>query len=457
MNEVPEAGGGVSTARVEECLSRIRRHDALVKSLVTVDEAGAREAARTADAAAARGTAAGLLDGVVMAVKDNIDTAGLRTTCGSRFFATRVPNHDAPVVERLRAAGAVIVGKANLHEFAFGIRSNNPVAGQTRNPWDPSRIPGGSSGGSGAALALDLCQAALGSDTGGSVRLPAAFNGVSGLRPTVGRVPSLGCLPVSPTQDAIGPMARSVADVARVFAVIAGEHAEDPTSVAAPLENFLPRLGDGIAGVRVGLPRNHYFDGCDPEIDAAVREAARVLESLGAVLHEVEVPGAGEAHEHATVVIFSDACELHGARLREHPELFDEQVLARMRTGLGYTSVDYARALRARERWRHALAGVFAEVDLLLSPTVHTRVPPIEEDRSLLEATRDATRNTYAGAFAQLPGLSVPCGFTSDGLPVGLQLEARWWHEPLLLRAGHAYQQVTDWHLRRPPMLVQGR
>lgn len=441
------------TKHAAACLARMHAHAHDVNAMITIDDAGARAAARAADDAADAGRWLGLLHGVPVAVKDNIDTAGLRTTCGSRFFEQHVPNHDAPVVRRLRAAGAVILGKATLHEFAFGIRSNNPVSGQCRNPWDLTRVPGGSSGGSGAAVAMDMCVAALGSDTGGSVRLPAAFNGISGLRPTVGRVPNAGCMPVCASQDTIGPMARSVADVARVFSVIAGPDADDPSSVDAPLGNFLPHLGDGIEGVRIGIPRNHYLDGVDGEIAAAVTAAASVLESLGAQLVDVSVPGAEQMHQFATVVIFSDACAVHAERLQSDPSRFDEQVLARMRNGLAFTAVDYANAMRAREQWKLDLSKVFDTVDLILSPTVHTRVPPVAEDRSLLEATRDATRNTYAGAFGQLPGLSVPCGFTSDGLPVGLQLEARWWNEPLLLRAGHAYQQRTDWHLRRAPLL----
>lgn len=439
----------------EACLARMARHAQDLNAMITVDAAGAREAARAADVAAGEDHWLGLLHGVPIVVKDNIDTAGLRTTRGSRFFEHHVPNHDAPVVRRLRAAGAVILGKSSLHEFAFGIRSNNPVSGQCRNPWDLERIPGGSSGGSGAAVAADLCIAALGSDTGGSVRLPAAFNGISGLRPTVGRVPNAGSMPVCPSQDTIGPMARSVADVARMFSVIAGPDADDPSSVDAPLGNFLPQLGDGVQGARIGIPRNHYFENVEPGIADAVMAAARVLESQGAQLVDVDVAGAEQMHDHATVVIFSDACAVHAERLQSEPDRFDAQVLARMRTGLDFTAVDYANAMRMRAQWKHTLRALFETVDLLLSPTVHTRVPPIAEDKSLLEATRDATRNTYAGAFGQIPGLSVPCGFTGDGLPVGLQLEARWWHEPLLLRAGHAYQQHTDWHRRRAPLLAR--
>jgi aspartyl-tRNA(Asn)/glutamyl-tRNA(Gln) amidotransferase subunit A len=455
MNDASSAGTAhlASEAATRACLTRVEQYDPQVKAMITVDADGALAAAREADAAARAGRWLGLLHGMPVMVKDNIDTAGLRTTYGSRFFAEHVPNHDAPVVARLRRAGAVLLGKTTLHEFAFGVRSSNPVIGQCRNPWDTSRIPGGSSGGSGVAVALDMCQGALGSDTGGSVRLPAALNGVSGLRPTVGRIPNTGSMPVCPTQDTIGPMARSITDVARLFAVLAGPDGEDPLAEARPLENFLAQLDDGVRGVRIGVPRNHYFDGAVPVIAEAVMAAARTLEGLGASLIEVDLPGAEEAHHHGTVIIYSDACAVHAERLASSPETFDEQVLARMRTGLDYTGVDYANAMRMREQWKQRLARVFARVDVLCSPTIHTPVPPIENGLSLLETTRDATRNTYLGAFGQLPGVSLPCGVNTDGLPIGFQLEGPWWSEPLLLRTGHAYQQVTDFHQARPGML----
>ena len=362
---------------------------------------------------------------------------------------SRNPVEDAPVVARLRRAGAVVVGKAMLHEFAFGIRSNNSVGGQCHNPWDLSRIPGGSSGGSAAAVAADMCVGALGSDTGGSVRLPAAMCGITGLRPTHGRVPNTGSTPVCPSQDTIGPMARSVADVARLFAVLAGYDETDPWSVEHPLENFLPSLGDSIAGLRIGVSRNNHFAGADEEVCAAVENAFACLQELGAEIIEVDLPGFGRAHDHASVMIFADACAFHADRLRKSPERFDPQVLARMSMGLELTGVQYAEAVQARVRWQAELRQLFKNVDLLASPTVHTPVPPIDDDKSLYAATRDATRNTYAGAFAQIPGPSVPCGF-ADGMPVGLQLEGPWWSEPALLRVGFAYQQMTDWHTHKP-------
>ena len=296
-----------------------------------------------------------------------------------------------------------------------------------------------------------MCTGSLGSDTGGSVRLPASFNGVSGLRPTVGRVPNRGVLPVSESNDTVGPLARRVEDVAAIFAVIAGYDDADPYSEDVMLPNFLPALGDGIAGRRIGIPRTHYFDGAAPAVAEAVRAAAAVLEGAGATLVDVDLPMAAEVHAHATNVIFSDVCAVFQDRLRDAPASFTPSVYERMRNGLDVTGIQYAEAIAFRFRWKRAVRQVFAHVDLLLSPTVPTVAPLIEDGASLLAATQAVTQNTYAGALAGLPGLSVPCGF-ADGLPVGLQLEAAWWNEPLLLQAGFAYQGRTDFHLRLPPL-----
>ena len=415
------------------------------------NEAAIRDA-KLADAAAAEGRWLGLLHGVTILVKDNIDTAGIETTHGSSFFVGRVPNHDATVVRRLRQAGAIIAGKATLHEFAFGVRSFNPVIGQAKNPYDPSRIPGGSSGGSGIAVAAGMADMALGTDTGGSVRIPSALNGVSGLRPTVGRVSNHGCFPVSATHDTIGPMARSVSDVARLFAVLAGYDDNDPLSEDRVLENFLPTLDDGVAGLRIAVPRNHYFDSLDSDVAAAVEKAIAQFELLGATISDVTLDGAESALENLAVIIYSDACMVHEDRLQGHDDKWGAQTIERMRMALQHTSRDYARALRAKEDWQRTLARTFADHDVVLTPTTPHPAPPIEDNRSLYEATTRVAANTYAGAFGSLPGLSLPCGVTKDGLPIGLQLEAVWWGEPVLLRAGHAFQKETDWHTRRPQL-----
>ena len=444
---------GAARAALERCLARIERLDPALNAMVTATAETAREQADACDRAAAEGRWLGLLHGMPVALKDNIETAGVRTTSGAAYLADHIPNRDAPVVGRLKAQGAVLVGKANLQELAWGVVSTNPVTGQCRNPWNPEHIPGGSSGGSGAAVAAGMAHASLGTDTGGSVRIPASMTGIAGLRPTHGRISIRGITPVSVAHDTVGPMARSVADVARLFAVLAAYDPLDHVSRALPLDNFLPRLGDGIEGVRIGLARNFFFDGLDGEVEAAVRAGAGTLESLGARLFDVTLPGAETAQRWTTIMAYADACAYHKERLDAGPGALSQAVYERMIMGRDFSAVDYAQAMRGREAWRRALAEMFETVDLLLAPTTPRPAPPIADDRSLHRATQDATRFTYGGALASIPGLSVPCGFSAGGLPIGMMLEAAWGAEPLLLRVGHAYQQATDWHLRRAPCL----
>ena len=444
---------GAARAALERCLARIERLDPALNAMVTATAETAREQADACDRAAAEGRWLGLLHGMPVALKDNIETAGVRTTSGAAYLADHIPNRDAPVVGRLKAQGAVLVGKANMQELAWGVVSTNPVIGQCRNPWNPDHIPGGSSGGSGAAVAAGMAHASLGTDTGGSVRIPAAMTGIAGLRPTHGRISIRGITPVSVAHDTVGPMARSVADVARLFAALAAYDPLDHVSRALPLDNFLPRLGDGIEGVRIGLARNFFFDGLDGAVEAAVRAGAGTLESLGARLVDVSLPGAETAQRWTTIMAYADACAYHRERLDAGPGALSAAVYERMIMGRDFSAVDYAQAMRGREAWRRALAEMFETVDLLLAPTTPRPAPPIADDRSLHRATQDATRFTYGGALASIPGLSVPCGFSTGGLPIGMMLEGAWGAEPLLLRVGHAYQRATDWHLRRAPCL----
>ena len=440
-----------SLGRLEVCLDAIQRWQPSVNAMVTTTATAARAEAVAADRASADGRWLGLLHGMPIVIKDNLEAAGVRATSGSLFFKDYVPNRDAPTVARLKQAGAVIVGKSTMHEVAFGIRSHNPVIGQARNPYDLSRVPGGSSGGSGIAVATGMAEAALGTDTGGSIRLPAAICGITGLRPTSGRVSNRGCLPVSSSHDTVGPMAASALDCARIFAVIAGYDDQDPTSKAQPLENFLPTIGQGIRGLKVGVPRNHYLDGCTGDVATAYRASLSKLESLGARLVDVTVAGAESIQDEASVMIFSDATHLHADRLKDEAR-WGAMTLERLKAGLAHSGRDYARAMRAKESWRRTMARLFQEVDLLASPTIIDEPPLIDDGQSLYKATMSVTKNTYCGAFAGLPGISVPNGMSRGGMPIGLQLESAWWGEPMLLRAGHAYQQVTDWHLRRPQL-----
>jgi aspartyl-tRNA(Asn)/glutamyl-tRNA(Gln) amidotransferase subunit A len=440
---------GPAVERLRTSLEAIRAWDQHVNAMITVDEQGAILAAEAADRAARAGRSLGLLHGLPIVVKDNIDTAGVRTTYGSRFFAEHVPSEDAEVVRRLRAAGAVIVGKANLHEFAFGIRSTNALTGQVRNPWDVTRIPGGSSGGSAAAVATGMAAMALGTDTGASVRIPAALTGITGLRPTTGRVSNRGSFPLSPPHDVIGPMAPSVEAVALLFAVIAGHDSLDPHSRPREVGNFLPSLNRGIQGMRIGRPRNHYFENISGPVGAALEEALRTLSRLGARIVDIELPGARDVGDWFPVILISDARDVHARRIDDDPGQWDPQTLERMRVGARYTGADYAHALRLREQWGYTLRRAFRDVEVLASPTSPTVAPLIDDTRSLYEASRALSQNTVVGSSGGIPGLSLPCGF-SEGLPIGLQLEADRWNESRALQAGWAYQSVTRWHEQQP-------
>ena len=428
-------------ARIEEYQPRINAFFSLTPDLALAD------AARV-DGARARGEQLPL-DGMPIAVKDNIDVAGAKTTVGSQFFAERVAEQDAEVVHRLRAGGAVVVGKAALHEFVYGVTCNNPFFGPTRNPWNLERIPGGSSGGSGAALAADLCIGALGSDTGGSVRIPAALNGVTGLRTTFGAVSNRGVFPISWSFDTVGPMARSALDVARLFGLMAAYDPEDPRAIEHQHQDPELELGKGIAGLHIGIPSNYFFEDLEPEIETHVRAAADVLADLGAEVFEVNVPGAEFANQICTLITRTDALALHRERYQNHPDLMGNDTLRRLKLGEQITGAQYSTMMQAMQEWKLALRHLFRTVELVLSPTTNAVAPPIA-GTDTVTATAQLTRFTHPWSAAHIPVLSVPCGFTHEGLPIGLQLAADLWQEPLLLRTAAAYQTATNWQQRRP-------
>jgi aspartyl-tRNA(Asn)/glutamyl-tRNA(Gln) amidotransferase subunit A len=444
---------GTSRRRVEACAGVIQGHDARLRAFITPTIGGALERADELDAVAEQGDEAGPLHGLVVAIKDNVEVAGVRCTAGSAFFADHVPNRDAPVIRRLRRAGAVLIGKANLHEFAYGGTTQNEHHGACRNPWDEARLPGGSSGGSAVAVAAGMCEMALGSDTGGSIRMPAALNGVSGLRPTAGAVPNRGSFPVSPPHDTIGPMARRVIDLARSFAVIAGPDPEDPTSSQELPPDVLGRIGEGIEGVRILLPRRFFLEEADPEVASAVRQAADVLAGLGAHVEEGTIAGAEDAQRHLMPVIYTDAASFHRERLEAEPGRFGRDVRARLQPGLDLPAVDYAAAMRWIERFSHEIATLLASrFDAVLTPAAPCVAPLAGDERDVIAVTARLTRFTWVWSAARCPALALPCGFNRNGLPIGLQLAGPRWSEPLLLRIGHAYQGATDWHRRRPDL-----
>jgi aspartyl-tRNA(Asn)/glutamyl-tRNA(Gln) amidotransferase subunit A len=450
VREQLASGALTSLEATEAYLERIDRFDRGLGTFITVAAEVAREQARAADEARRRGTVLGPLHGLPVALKDNIDTAGLRTTVGSSFFAEHVPDADAEVAARLRRAGAVVLGKLSLHEFAYGATNDNAHYGPARNPWDPTRIPGGSSGGSGAAVAAGLCAAALGTDTGGSVRIPAALNGVSALRPSSGRVSIRGVFPITWTFDTVGPLARSVPDLAVFLEVLAGYDPDDPRSVDTPAGGYEDAAGAGLAGLRIGLPTAFYFDEVDDDIVRLVRAAAETLAAAGAELVELDLPGADEAVESTTGMIRTEAFAIHERRLREEPDRFGDDVRRRLELGAAITGAAYAAHRERARSWRRAVDRAFEQVDLILSPSTGTTAPPIGSE--MIETTQRLVRLTYGWSLAGLPALSVPCGLSDAGLPVGLQLAARRFGEATLVRAGAAYQRETDWHLQEPEL-----
>lgn len=431
----------------EAYLARIDRFDGTLRSYITVTRELALGQARTAADVMRQGGYLGPLHGIPLAIKDVIETQGVRTTAGSKILADYVPEQDSTVAARLNTAGAILLGKANLHEWAMGVSSANPFYGACLNPWNTAHIPGGSSGGSAAALAAELCLGALGSDTGGSIRIPAALCGVVGLKPTYGRVSLRGVLPVSWNLDHVGPMARRVYDVAVILQAIAGYDAADPYSVNVLVDNYLAEIGGGVRGWRVAVADQGYFTNADPSVRAAVLAAARRFEQLGAQLHGVNL-----AVVLAGDMISADAAAYHHTRLQQQPEDFGDDVRARLQLAATTSALDYALARRAQVLLRRQLENFFIDYDLLLTPTTPTTAPARTQLASAEGARQNLIRFTVPFNLAGLPALSLPCGFDQAGLPIGLQLVTRRWAEAALLRAGQAYEQATDWHLARPSL-----
>lgn len=434
---------------VSAALARISEVDSTVNAFISVRPDEALEEARQIDRARRSGEPVGPLAGLPIAVKDNIDVAGTRATAGSKILADRVPGTDAEAVRCARTAGAVVVGKTALHEFAYGVTTVNPHYGPCRNPWDPSRIPGGSSGGSGAALGADACVLALGTDTGGSVRIPAGLNGVTALRPTFGAVSVRGTLPVSASLDTVGPMARSALDVAALFRTIAGHDRSDPLSADGKMIDPLCRTGAQLDGIRIGVLSDFLDDSVEPEVRRAVHRGASVLSDLGAVLAEIEMPDAARAGEQANRLIRAETLSVHLEDLDSTPELFGEDVRRRLELGREISGVDVARGVAAMRAWRVEMLNQFDHFDLILTPTTSEGAPEIA-GAEMIETTARLTRFTYPWSLAGLPAASVPCGFDAAGMPVGMQLVAAPWRDGLLLTAAAAFQRRTDWHRLRP-------
>jgi aspartyl-tRNA(Asn)/glutamyl-tRNA(Gln) amidotransferase subunit A len=436
-------------ALAEAYLGRISEGNEALNVYRTVSAELALEQAQRVEDAASRGEPLGALAGIPVALKDNIEVAGLRMTAGTRCLDENVAATDAPVWARLRDAGAVLLGKLHMSEWAIGATTQNIHYGPCHNPWDPERITGGSSGGSGAALAADMALATLGTDTGGSVRIPSALNGVCGLRGSAGRVSNRGSVPVACTFDAVGPMARRAEDVAQVLAVIAGYDHEDPVSIDVATDDYVGALQRGAEGLRIGMLTGYWRDDPLPAITHAVGEAAAEFERLGADVDQVELTGHAEAIELTAELLFAEAAWFHGERLERAPEVFAPDVLTRLRRGATVTGPRYGYARQRQRVWRRRVLDALEGRDLLLAPACGLPAPLIA-DSDPLEMTAQLARFISVWVLSRTPVLAVPCGF-SAGLPVGMQLIGHPFGEATLLRAAHAYQQETAWHLRRPP------
>jgi len=434
------------------CLSRIEAVDRKLNAFITLTADGALDEARAAEEEIGRGRWKGALHGIPIALKDLVDTKGVRTTAASNLFKDRVPAEDAEVVTRLRAAGAVLLGKLNMHELAFGGSTVVSAFGAVRNPWALERSVGGSSAGSAAAVAAGLCYGAIGSDTGGSIRQPAAFCGIVGLKPTYGRVSTRGALPLSWSLDHLGPMTRRVRDAALMLQPLA-DAVDDRGCAGPPLPDFAKAL-EPRSGLRLGIPRAPFYEGLHPDVERATSAALGVLASLGARALDVAVDTAVDS---AIVVLRAEAYAFHEATVASSAELYQPETLKRIRGGAEVTAAAYIAAKRKLEAARGEFRRVFEAVDLLVIPTTPVPPPSIDEllaDMPNLRAREFVLlRNTRPWNGLGLPAISVPCGFTQDGLPIGLQLIGAAGDETRVLALAHAYEQATDWHTRRPPAL----
>ena len=430
---------------VRALLGRIEADE--TNSFVTVTAERALERASQAEREILAGRYRGPLHGVPVALKDIIYTRGVSTTMGSALYSGHVPDHSATVARKLEEAGSVLIGKTNTHEFAYGPTGDRSYFGPTRNPHDTRRITGGSSGGSGAAVAANLCYGALGSDTGGSIRIPAALCGTVGMKPTFGRVSKSGVFPLSWSLDHVGPITRTVEDNALMLNVLAGHDPEDLYSVDRPAEDFARDLRRGLRGAGIGLPTSFYFDHVDGEVKARVREAVEVFRSLGAKMREVEIPNLVDTLHAQRLILGAEAYAVHEERLESEAETFGEEVSERLMDGERPKAYRYAKARRrgvlATDEFDHALQGV----DVLLTPTLPIVATEIGQREVSIgdyeESVRSAlTRYTGPTNLTGHPSLSIPCGTTASGLPVGLQLIGRHFDEATLYRFGHAYEEA---------------
>ncbi|MBI4200264.1 MAG: Asp-tRNA(Asn)/Glu-tRNA(Gln) amidotransferase subunit GatA [Chloroflexi bacterium] len=438
---------------VQAHLDRIARVDKKLNAYITVAGEQALAASQAAERALRRGQATPPLLGIPFAVKDLLYTRGVRTTGGSQVLEEFVPDHDATVVERLRGAGAILLGKLNLMEFAMGGTYTNDRFGPTRNPWDLDRYPGGSSSGSAAAVAAGLCMASLGTDTGGSIRGPAHNCGIVGLKPTYGRVSRHGVVPLSWSLDHVGPMTRTVEDCALVLQAIAGHDPRDATSSVAPVPDYLARLKAGLRGLRVGVLRGYFSEGLTPQVAEALQAALAVLGGQGAVLSDVSPRRVEKCQAVYQAIAYAEASAYHRPWLESRPSSYGPNTRARLEQGLTIPATAYLEAQQERK----LLLGEFLEalkaVDVLVAPVSAQTAPRLDDEPPLgVPALGSPLRYSNPLNLVGLPAVSVPIGFAADGLPTAMQIVGRPFDEATALRVAYAYEQATPWHTRHPDL-----
>lgn len=445
-----------SRALTEQCLARIRELQPNLNAFITVLEDEALNQAEARDREMQGGIDRGPLHGIPIALKDVFETKGIRTTCGSKLFEHHVPERDSAVTERLAAAGSVLLGKTGMHELAYGITSNNPHFGTIRNPWHRDHVPGGSSGGSGAAVATSMCYMAMGSDTGGSIRIPAAFCGTVGLKPTYGRVSRYGVMPLDFSLDHMGPLTRSVRDAATVLQVLAGHDERDHTCSNRPVDHYLPTETSSLTGIRIGVPENFYFDSIHPGVAAAAMAMAKTAEKLGAALISVRVPDIAGLNAISRIILFAEATATVEPYLNRRSE-FGSDILALFDQGKYIPATEYVQAQRLRRMFQQDFARILGTVDCLLTPTTPNLAPKIGENlvrfgQQEEDARLASTRFVRGINMLGLPALAIPSGL-ADGLPVSTQLVGDAFDEALILRIGAAMEEANEHHLLTPPGL----
>ncbi len=440
---------------VEAHLARIDATEPVLNSFITLLPEEARAAARRAETEIQAGNYRGPLHGIPVGLKDLFNTAGVRTTSGSRIFDNFIPNEDCTVAARFLRAGAVLLGKLNMHPFAYGPTGENSDYGHMHNPWDPELVAGGSSGGSGSAAAAGQCAITMGSDTGGSIRIPAALCGIVGFKPTYGLVSRYGLTPLSWSLDHPGPMTRTVEDAALTMNVIAGHDPRDVASAQVETPDFTTALSGGVRGLRIGVPKEYFEAPLDPEVGQAVRDAIDVLANLGAAITEVSFPMFPDSNAISTAILMAEAAACHRDLLSTDGDKMYPPVRLRLEAGLFISAADYLRAQQARSLFDREVRRLLEQVDLLAGPTEPVTAPKllatqVQAGEHAMGIVPALTQYTRAYNITGSPAVSVPCGFSGSGLPIALQLAGRPFDDVTVLRAAHAYEQATDWRQRRP-------